>query len=64
MARLIINATDFSEKLHSFSLRCVKCGAREVTLDLDWAAYPSASWCKMTVICDQCHTDEVLYESS
>lgn len=63
MARLTINAADFSEKLRDFSLSCAKCGAKEVTLDLDWAAYPSASWCKVTVICDQCHNDEVVYET-
>jgi len=62
-ARLVINSADFSAKLSGFNLSCTKCGSKAVTLDVDWAAYPSASWCKVTAICDACHHDEEVYES-
>jgi hypothetical protein len=62
MARLVINDDDFSEKLKDFNLSCKECGSKKVTLDIDWAAYPSASWCAITVICEECHKDEVVYE--
>jgi len=58
MARLVINEKDFSEKLTAFSLSCMSCGSSRVTLDIDWAAYPSASWLKVNVICEECAHDE------
>jgi len=63
MARLIINSNDFSEKLTGFELKCKRCGSNKVTLDLDWAAYPSASWCRLEVICEDCKHDETVFES-
>jgi hypothetical protein len=63
-ARLVINATDFSQKLTGFALRCQACNSDAVTLDLDWAAYPSASWCRVTVICEACKHDEEVYENA
>lgn len=64
MARLVINSTDLSEKLHSFSLRCDKCESARVTLDIDWASYPSASWLKIDIICDDCKHDEEVFSTS
>jgi len=61
-ARLVINHDDFSSKLTGFALQCSQCGSRQVTLDIDWAAYPSASWCKVDVICEQCHFDEEIID--
>lgn len=62
-ARLVINAENFANKLRDFSLRCGQCGSGNVTLDIDWAAYPSASWCTVTVICDDCNADEEIYDA-
>ena len=61
-ARLVINGSDMSAKLRDFSLSCRECGSREVTLDIDWAAYPSASWCRVVASCDQCKADETIYD--
>lgn len=63
MARLVVNSQDFTEKLHKFVLRCKECNSNKVTLDIDWAAYPSSSWCNITVICENCHHDEEIYEA-
>lgn len=63
MAILLVNDTDFSSKLKEFSLQCNSCNSSKVTLDIDWAAYPSASWFKITVSCEDCHTDEDIYDS-
>lgn len=63
MAILVINSEDYSEKLTGFELTCTSCGSKRVTLDLDWAAYPSDSWCKVTTICEDCHRDETVYET-
>lgn len=62
VTRLVVNSRDLSERLREFSLAC-KCGSRRVTLDVDWAAYPSASWLKITLICDDCHADEEIYDA-
>lgn len=61
MAILIINSEDMSEKLMGFELKCRKCGSNRVALDIDWAAYPSVSWCTVTVICKSCNHDEIVY---
>ena len=61
MAILTINSTDLSEKLTGFELRCNECGSDRVTLDIDWAAYPSAIWMVITVICESCKKDEMVY---
>ena len=62
MAILVINSENYSERLVGFELRCRGCGSTRVTLDIDWAAYPSASWCRVVTICDDCHRDEQIYE--
>ncbi len=62
MAVLVINGSELSEKLCGFRLVCKECGSRRVTLDIDWAAYPSCSWFKVIVICEDCKYDEVLYD--
>lgn len=59
MAVLIINGQDFSE---NFSLKCNKCQSNKVGLDIDWAAYPSASWFKVSVICEECKQDETIFD--
>lgn len=64
MAILIINSEDYSEKLQDFELTCKSCGSRKITLDLDWAAYPSAQWCRLITSCGECHRDEEIYEVS
>lgn len=61
MARLIINETDFA-KLKNFSLQCRACNSFRVTIDVDWAAYPSASWCDIKIICEDCKREEYIYE--
>jgi hypothetical protein len=60
-AKLVINSNDFTEKLTGFSLSCKNCKSNHVTLDIDWAAYPSASWVKVNVICEECKSDEEIY---
>ena len=64
MALLVINSEDFSERLRGFTLRCAKCGSDRVALDIDWAAYPSSVWCRVTVICNECHADETIYDAN
>jgi hypothetical protein len=64
MALLVINSEDYSERLKDFQITCNGCGGKRVTLDIDWAAYPSASWCKVTASCEDCHRDETVYESN
>jgi hypothetical protein len=49
--------------LKDFEVKCLKCGSTNVEIEIDWAAYPSASWNNTTFICKDCHTDEVIYES-
>lgn len=61
MAILVLNGVDFTEKLCGFEFKCLKCHSPKVTLDIDWAAYPSASWFNVTVVCDECHNDEQIY---
>ena len=61
MAILVINNNDYSAKLKNFSLECNKCGSKNIELEIDWAAYPSASWLNITTICKDCHTDEDIY---
>ena len=63
MARLILNSNDFTNKLKAFSLKCNECGSDNVTLDIDWAAYPSCSWMNICIICDDCKHDEIIYDS-
>lgn len=63
MARLIVDGDDFSEKLKEFSITCKKCGSKKVTFDIDWAAYPSCSWLKLSVICEDCKVDETIYDT-
>ena len=60
VARLVINSNDFSERLKGFMLSCTKCASPKVTLDIDWAAYPSAAWMDISVICETCKHDETL----
>lgn len=61
MALLVINGTDLSQKLQDFSLTCKQCGCKDVTLDIDWAAYPSCSWLDITLSCGTCHSDEKIH---
>jgi len=61
MAILVINSEEFSEKLKGFEFKCNECTSSNVTLDIDWAAYPSASWMTVTVICENCNKEEVVY---
>ena len=63
-ARLVINSADLSSKLKDFSLSCGKCSSRDVTLDIDWAAYPSASWMSVTVVCEECKHEEEIFDRS
>lgn len=63
MARLVINSAEFTKKLRDFTLKCNECESSNVTLDIDWAAYPSSSWCEVTVICEDCKKDETIYET-
>lgn len=60
-ARLVINGDDFTTKLQDFTLACNKCGSHRITLDIDWAAYPSGAWCQITAICEDCGHDEEIY---
>ena len=63
MAVLIINDEDFSQKLKDFSLSCKNCESKNVKLDIDWANYPSCSWFKVLVICNDCLIDEEIYST-
>ena len=63
MAILILNDDDFSGKLQNFRLNCKNCGSSKVTLDIDWAAYPSCSWLNVNVICEECKHDEEIYST-
>ena len=63
MTRLLLENEDFSCKLEDFILQCKKCGSFKVTIDIDWAAYPSCSWLNVTLICEDCKHDEEVYES-
>lgn len=63
MARLVVNSDDFSNRLRKFEMKCRSCNSGNVTLDIDWASYPSASWFNITIICDDCHHDEKIYET-
>jgi ribosomal protein S27E len=51
------------KSLKKFEIKCLDCGSTNVDIEIDWAAYPSASWNNTTFICKDCHTDEVIYES-
>lgn len=62
MARLVINSDEFTKKLERFSFKCSECGSSAVTIDIDWAAYPSCSWLKIIAICDDCKSDETIYD--
>ena len=62
MARLIIQDEDFSSKLKDFSITCKECGGKNVTLDIDWACYPSCCFGGATLICEDCHKDETIYD--
>ncbi len=61
MAILVINSEDFSKKLTGFELKCKECGSNNVTLDIDWASYPSSSWMSVIVSCNECKKDEEIY---
>ena len=61
MALLIINRKDYSNKLKGFALQCKACGSNNIELEVDWAAYPSDSWCRITTICKHCHAEEEIY---
>lgn len=50
--------------IHKFRIECVACGSKNVTIDIDWASYPSCSWNNGTIICRDCHVDEEIYEST
>jgi hypothetical protein len=63
MARLVVNGEDFSSQLTRFTLQCNECGSEKVALDIDWAAYPSCSWCTISVICEFCHHEEIITSS-
>ena len=63
MAILVINSEDYSERLQGFGLTCKGCQSRNVELEIDWAAYPSASWLRVTTICKDCHQDEEIYDA-
>lgn len=63
MALLVINGDDLSQKLHGFTLMCKTCQSNRVTLEIDWAAYPSCSWAKVSVICEDCKSDETIYDA-
>jgi hypothetical protein len=62
MAILIINDSDYSAKLKNFSISCKECGSTNVTLEVDWAAYPSGAWCKVRTICEGCKAEEDIYD--
>ena len=62
-ARLVVNGDEFATKMVQFSLKCLQCGSRRVTLDIDWAAYPSGSWCHITFDCLNCKYEETIYET-
>lgn len=54
---------DSLRKLEKFSVTCKKCGSNNCAIEIDWAAYPSASWNNIEIICKDCHEDETVYES-
>jgi hypothetical protein len=58
-----INGDDFSEKLKDFSISCKNCNSKNVTLDVESYSYPSASWFRVEIICNDCKHDEEIYSS-
>lgn len=62
MAIVTVNSEDIKQ-LEKFEIRCLKCGSKNVEIEIDWASYPSASWNNTTMICRDCHEDEVIRES-
>lgn len=62
MARLVVNSSELSNKLINFSLECSSCNSNNVTLDIDWAAYPSSSWLRILLVCDDCKKDEEVFD--
>lgn len=64
MAILTVGFGNRPEKLNSFDVKCKACGSENVELQIDWAAYPSASWNKLTIVCNDCFVDEKVYDSN
>jgi 5-methylcytosine-specific restriction endonuclease McrA len=62
MAIVIINSDNIKNLKH-FKFQCNNCNSTNVELEIDWAAYPSAAWNNITIICKDCHADEIAYES-
>jgi hypothetical protein len=62
MALVTLSNEDLKQ-LKKFEITCNTCGSKNCAIEIDWAAYPSASWNTTTVICKDCHEDETCYES-
>ncbi len=62
MAIVVINSDDIKQ-MKKFEVKCKTCGSTNCEIEVDWAAYPSCAWNTTTVICKDCHEDEVVYES-
>lgn len=63
MPQLTLKDEDLNQ-LKKFELKCKNCGSTRCEVEVDWAAYPSASWNTTKVICKDCHEDETVYESN
>lgn len=46
--------------ISKFEIRCRACQSYDITIEIDWAAYPSCSWNKSTIICRSCHQEEMI----
>lgn len=62
MAIVTLSSEDL-KTLEKFEIKCKTCGSTNCELEIDWAAYPSASLNVTTIICKDCHEDEQCYES-
>lgn len=62
MAIVTISSGDLKQ-LEKFEIRCKICGSTNCELEINWAAYPSASWNSTTIICKNCHEEESCYDS-
>lgn len=61
---IVIIKQDALLGMAKFQFKCLKCGSENVQLEIDWAAYPFASWSTTTIICNNCHEEEILHEQS
>lgn len=62
MAIVTLNE-EYLRNIHKFEFHCLKCKGKNVAIEIDWGAYPSMSWNITTLICKDCHEEEIIRES-